>query len=946
MTIETDNDKDVAVKSGKSDKKDLPVLEMFQMPMFVADKDGKVIYGNETFADLVGMQQSQLENTPVLSLIQPETSGMEGALAIGGTSPGATWATIKDKRYFLEYHSSVNYDSQGNITGIAGLLIDHTSQKLVLQAVQDTAIKAKAGDLSARATVEAEGDYSLLVDDINRMLEAIEEKNEWYMGILDVIPSSIHVVDMDMNWTFMNKYFAQPMIQQGVITSREEAYGLPCSSTKSELCNTPECGIKKLQQGIKTTFLKYGDMRLRQYDSYVTDSKGKQLGYIEVINDNSKDINVKDYNDKELQRLANNLVKLAQGDLDFDLNLEKANYYTEKVSQNFVKINDSMVSVRTALGAALDEINHMAQAGVEGKLGTRIDATRHQGEYRKVIEGVNATLDAVIGPLNMAADYVDKISKGVIPDQITYSYSGDFNTIKNNLNKCSDTLNLMVEEMHKMHEAQVAGDIEFFADSKPFDGVYRTLIEGANEGVQMHINNILKILGIISSYSEGDFTPVLEQLPGKQVIANQKMDTLRSNLLSLIADTDMLSKAAVEGKLGTRADATKHEGDFRRIVEGVNATLDAIIKPLNEAAGCLREMAMGNLDMEMQGDYKGDHAVIKENLNATLASLNDVLNQVTIAVDQVSTGARQVSGSSQSLSQAATESASSLEEIAASMHELTSQTNMNAENAIQANRLAALAKVSAEKGDAEMGNMVRAMNDINESASSISKIIKAIDEIAFQTNLLALNAAVEAARAGKHGKGFAVVAEEVRNLAQRSAAAAKETAEMIEGSIKKTEVGTRIAQETSRALEEIVTGSTKVTDLIGEIAAASKEQAQGIGQINTGLSQVDKVTQQVTASAEESASASEELSSQSLQLKQMLTKFRLRKRELTMDALGLPEGITPEMIQMLREMLRSQQMAAPGRTGGRSPKAGGAYGGHTVKPSDIIALDDEDFGKF
>ena len=295
----------------------------------------------------------------------------------------------------------------------------------------------------------------------------------------------------------------------------------------------------------------------------------------------------------------------------------------------------------------------------------------------------------------------------------------------------------------------------------------------------------------------------------------------------------MLGQAAVEGRLSTRADASKHQGGFRKVVEGVNATLDAMMLPIKEAADCLQEMAGGNLDVEMKGDYQGDHAVIKENLNATLTSLNDILNQVTVAVDQVATGARQVSDSSQSLSQAATESASSLEEITASMHELTSQTNMNAENATQANQLAAQAKISAEKGDEEMGNMVRAMNDINESASSISKIIKAIDEIAFQTNLLALNAAVEAARAGKHGKGFTVVAEEVRNLAQRSAAAAKETAEMIEGSIKKTEVGARIAEETSKALEEIVTGSTKVTDLIGEIAAASKEQAQGIGQINT-----------------------------------------------------------------------------------------------------------------
>jgi methyl-accepting chemotaxis protein len=272
---------------------------------------------------------------------------------------------------------------------------------------------------------------------------------------------------------------------------------------------------------------------------------------------------------------------------------------------------------------------------------------------------------------------------------------------------------------------------------------------------------------------------------------------------------------------------------------------------------------------------------------------------------------------------------------------------MNAENATQANQLAAQAKLSAEKGEEQMGNMVKAMNDINQSASGISKIIKAIDEIAFQTNLLALNAAVEAARAGKHGKGFTVVAEEVRNLAQRSAAAAKETAEMIEGSIKKTEVGAKIAEETSNALQEIVAGSTKVTDLIGEIASASKEQAQGISQINQGLSQVDQVTQQVTASAEESASASEELSSQSLQLKQMLSKFNLKKQSFNMAGSGLPAGVTPEMLQMLRQMMQSQQMASASCaqtrfSGGRPAKSLGV----PVRPSDVISLDDSEFGNF
>jgi methyl-accepting chemotaxis protein len=492
----------------------------------------------------------------------------------------------------------------------------------------------------------------------------------------------------------------------------------------------------------------------------------------------------------------------------------------------------------------------------EGDLTKRATPDRTKGVYRKILRGINDALDSLISPLHVAAEYVDGISRGSIPEKITETYNGDFNQIKNNLNTCIGAINGVVEE--------IGG----------------------------------------------------------------------------------LTRAVSEGILTKRGKPEGFQGAYQQMVIGLNSTLDAVILPINEATECLKEMAKGNLDVEVKGDYKGDHAVIKDNLNDTLDALNDILGQVTVAVDQVTTGASQVSDSSQSLSQAATESASSLEEITASMHELTSQTSMNAENATQANQLAAQAKISAEKGNAEMGTMVKAMNDINESASSISKIIKAIDEIAFQTNLLALNAAVEAARAGKHGKGFTVVAEEVRNLAQRSAAAAKETAEMIEGSIKKTEAGAKIAEDTSKALEEIVTGSTKVTDLIGEIASASKEQAEGIGQINQGLSQVDQVTQQVTASSEESASASEELSSQSQQLKQMLDKFKLRKKGFNQVS-GLPEGITPEMLQMLKRMLQSQQMAAAsgmqsGLSGSRSPKKRGAG----LRPSDVIALDDDDFGKF
>ena len=233
---------------------------------------------------------------------------------------------------------------------------------------------------------------------------------------------------------------------------------------------------------------------------------------------------------------------------------------------------------------------------------------------------------------------------------------------------------------------------------------------------------------------------------------------------------------------------------------------------------------------------------------------------------QVASAASQVSASSQSLAQGASEQAASLEETSSALEEMSSMTRKNAETAQQASVLSGEAKTAADKGNAAMEKMSASINDIQKSAAETAKIIKVIDEIAFQTNLLALNAAVEAARAGEAGKGFAVVAEEVRNLAMRSAEAAKNTAAMIEESVQNSRRGVQIAGEVGNMLEEITIASTKVNALIGEIAAASQEQSQGIGQVNTAVTQMDKVTQSNAAAAEESASASEELAAQATQM--------------------------------------------------------------------------------
>ncbi|KAB2928145.1 MAG: HAMP domain-containing protein, partial [Leptonema illini] len=296
-----------------------------------------------------------------------------------------------------------------------------------------------------------------------------------------------------------------------------------------------------------------------------------------------------------------------------------------------------------------------------------------------------------------------------------------------------------------------------------------------------------------------------------------------------------------------------------------------------EMVAGLEKLAAGDLTFTPKPHDEKD--VIGNSLVKTFADLTRIVGEISLVTSQIASGSDQVASTSQSLSQGATEQAASIEEISSSMTEIASQTRTNAENAAEASRLAAAAKSDAEAGNGQMREMLQAMADINESGRNISKIIKVIDEIAFQTNLLALNAAVEAARAGQHGKGFAVVAEEVRNLAARSAKAARETSELIEGSVARTERGTEMADRTSASLAKIVEGVGKVTDIIAEISLASQEQSQGIGQTNEGLAQVDQVIQANTAAAEEGAAAAEELSSQADHMRQLVARFKLKGQQ-------------------------------------------------------------------
>ena len=433
------------------------------------------------------------------------------------------------------------------------------------------------------------------------------------------------------------------------------------------------------------------------------------------------------------------------------------------------KLMASMQGMQTAVANMSQDAQRLARAAVAGKLSTRADATRHQGDYRAIVEGVNETLDAVIGPLNVAADYVERISRGAIPDRISDSYNGDFNAIKNNLNTCIDAVNALIE------------------------------------------------------------------------------------------DAVMLSRAAVEGRLDTRADATRHQGDYRRIVEGVNNTLDAVIGPINEVKRVMVALSQGDLTQQIDDDYAGDFKVLQDAVNGSLIKLSEIIEQVRGAADALTNAAAQVSSTAQSLSQSSSEQAASVEETSASVEQMSASINQNSENASVTDNIATKAAEEAGEGGEAVKNTVSAMKNIAEK-------IGIIDDIAYQTNLLALNAAIEAARAGEHGKGFAVVAAEVRKLAERSQVAAQEIGELAGNSVS-------LAERAGKLLDEMVPSIRKTSDLVQEIASASHEQSGGVEQINNAMNQLNKATQQNASASEELAATAEELGGQAGQLQELMGFF-------------------------------------------------------------------------
>jgi methyl-accepting chemotaxis protein len=480
------------------------------------------------------------------------------------------------------------------------------------------------------------------------------------------------------------------------------------------------------------------------------------------------------------------------------------------------------------------------------------------------------------GEPGYAANAVGKIAEGDLSINLDIK-SGDTTSLLYSLKVMQDSLRSIVSEIRVMVAAANQGNFSTKMSLNGKAGYTKELSELLNDLSNVSETGLNDVTRVATALAKGDLSQkITKDYPGVFGQTKNGVNSTVDSLTKIVEEIkNIVEDAAIRGSFSTKMDMNGKAGYTKTLSELLNQLSTVTDTGLRDVVRVAQAMADADMTQTITNDYPGLFGQTKDAINTTVNNLQKLVIDVKTSVDSIDTSSKEIASGNTDLSQRTEEQASSLEETAASMEELTSTVKQNAENAKQANQLANNASTVAQKGGAVVQQVVGTMSSINESSRKIVDIISVIDGIAFQTNILALNAAVEAARAGEQGRGFAVVAAEVRNLAQRSAAAAKEISILIGDSVKKVEVGSRLVDDAGKTMEEIVSAVKRVTDIMSEISAASNEQSQGIEQVNRAITQMDEVTQQNAALVEEAAAAAESLEEEAQSLTRSVNVFKL-----------------------------------------------------------------------
>jgi methyl-accepting chemotaxis protein len=481
----------------------------------------------------------------------------------------------------------------------------------------------------------------------------------------------------------------------------------------------------------------------------------------------------------------------------------------------------------------------------------------------------------ILSSLSSARKIANAIAVGNLSSDIDTKQPDEIGDLFRSMNTMQLAINAFVKAQDDMAEQHKKGYTKNQLDSSQFSGVYQKMAMQTNELIQSRVTLNRHIIAIVAQYAKGDFSIDMEELPGETVVITQAMHGIKNALLQISNEIEILAKAGANGDFSKRANADKFEFMFRDMLNDLNRLLTTCDTGFNDILRVSNSLAQGDLTQNITQNYPGTFGKVKEGINSTVENLQALVGEIKDSTYQINTAAQEIASGNNDLSQRTEKQANSLEETAASMTKLTGTVQNNAENAKLANELARDAARIASQGGVVVGNVVTTMESINESSRKVVEIISVIDNIAFQTNILALNAAVEAARAGEQGRGFAVVATEVRNLAQRAAAAASEIQMLIGDSVDKVQDGSQLVFQAGKTMQEIVEAVKGVTKIMGEITSASVEQSTGIAQVNHAISQMDEVTQQNAALVEEAAAGAESLEDQARKLSVTVANFKM-----------------------------------------------------------------------
>ncbi|MCF3498331.1 methyl-accepting chemotaxis protein [Stenotrophomonas maltophilia] len=484
---------------------------------------------------------------------------------------------------------------------------------------------------------------------------------------------------------------------------------------------------------------------------------------------------------------------------------------------------------------------------------------------------------SLTGPLARAVNLAERLSKGQLDQEFRLGGRDELTQLGEAMASVRQSVQAAIGAQLQMAEQHEAGAIRYRMDASAFPGDFGRMVQATNSLVESHVQVELLMAEVMQRYAMGDLSRDLPDYPGEKGTLTRTLAAVKQSLMAINAQIDDLARAARAGDFSMRGDAAAFQYQFKTMVEHLNGMMASSQASIADVSDVLRAISHGDLTARMEGEYEGVFARMRDDANTTTAQLTGIVRGIQVAADSINNAAQELAAGNNDLSRRTEQQAANLEEAAASMEELTSTVRQNAELARQADSEAHAAGAAVRETEQAMAQMASVMGEIDQSSARISEISTVIDGIAFQTNILALNAAVEAARAGEQGRGFAVVASEVRTLAQRAGVAAKEIKELIEDAASKVKSGLAVTVESEAAIARVAQASSRTTQLMSDIAAASKEQAAGIEQVNQVVVQMDQVTQQNAALVEEATAASRALEEQAHALTTSVAVFQLEQ---------------------------------------------------------------------